>query len=113
MLEKCYIICVPKVGAENEGTKSLIGKALYGGKSAGWDYWLHLRSCMEFLGFTPCKADADACLDERSKKSDRATHWEYVLLYVNECLHDSIDPEIIIKNEIGMYFKVKEPSIGE
>ena len=56
--EKHYIICGPEFG-EHEGKRALIKRALYGGKSAGRDYWLHLRSCMEFLGFEPCKADPD------------------------------------------------------
>ena len=39
--EKHYIICGPEFG-EHCGKKALIRRALYGGKSAGRDYWLHL-----------------------------------------------------------------------
>ena len=46
------------------------------------------------------------------KKSDGTIYWEYVLLYVDDCLCISVDPESIIRNEIGKYFIVKEPSIG-
>ena len=67
---------------------------------------------MEFLGFTPCKADADVWMQE-VKNSNGANHWEYVLLYVDNCLSVSLDPESIIRNEIGKYFKVKEPLVGE
>ena len=43
--EKHYVICGPEFG-EHQGKKVLIRRALYDGKSAGRDYWLHLRSCM-------------------------------------------------------------------
>ena len=44
--EKHYVVCGPEF-CEHEGKKALIRRALYSGKSAGRDYWLHLRSCME------------------------------------------------------------------
>ena len=47
--EKHYVICGPEFG-EHQGNKALICRALYGGKSACRDYWLHLRSYMDFLG---------------------------------------------------------------
>ena len=56
--EKHYVICGPEFG-ENQGKKALIRCALYGVKSAGRDYWLYLQSCIEFLGFSPCRADPD------------------------------------------------------
>jgi hypothetical protein len=41
-LEKHFIICGPEFGIENEGRVALIGRALYGGKVAGHDFWHHL-----------------------------------------------------------------------
>ena len=76
--EKHYVVCGPEFG-EHEGKKALIMRALYGGKCAGRDYWLHLRSCMEFLGFSPCKADPDVWM-RASKREDNTDYWEYVLL---------------------------------
>ena len=32
---------------------ALIVRALHGVKAAGCDFWHHLRSCMQFLGFNP------------------------------------------------------------
>ena len=49
--KKDYIICGPEFGLENSGKVALIKRALYGGKVAGRDFWHHLRSCMDFLGF--------------------------------------------------------------
>jgi hypothetical protein len=40
--EKHYIICGKEFGLENEGQVAIIKRALYGGKAAGRDYWLHM-----------------------------------------------------------------------
>lgn len=54
-------------GIEYKGKRALIRRALYGGKFAARDYWCHLRSCMDFLGFDPCKADPDVWMHEGVK----------------------------------------------
>ena len=95
-LEKHYVICGPEFG-EHEGNKAMIRCALYGGKSAGRDYWLHLRSYMEYLGFSPCKADPDIWI-RKAKRVDNIDYWEYVLLYVDDCICISTDPEAIVRN---------------
>ena len=41
--ENYYVICDPEFG-EHQGKKALIRHTLYGGKSAGRDYWLHLAT---------------------------------------------------------------------
>ena len=66
---------------------------------------------MEFLGFSPCKADPDVWM-RASKREDNTDYWEYVLLYVDDCLCISTHPEKIIREEIGKYFLMKEASIG-
>jgi hypothetical protein len=109
--ERHYVICGKEFGEENEGRVALIRRALYGGKSAGRDYWLHMRSCMEFLKFTSCKADADVWM-RPATKADGSEYFEYVLLYVDDCLVVSENPEAILRQEIGKYFKLKEASIG-
>jgi hypothetical protein len=109
--ERHYVICGKEFGEENEGRTALIRRALYGGKSAGRDYWLHMRSCMEHLNFTSCKADADVWM-RPATRTDGTEYYEYVLLYVDDCLVVSENPEAILRQEIGKYFKLKEPSIG-
>ena len=47
----------------------------YGSKSAGRDYWLHLRSCMEFIGFKYWRADPDMWMQE-GMNYDATTYWE-------------------------------------
>jgi hypothetical protein len=66
---------------------------------------------MEFLGFSPCKADPDVWM-QASKREDNTDFWEYVLLYVDDCLCISTHPEKIIREEIEKYFLMKEASIG-
>ena len=39
-------------------------------------------------------------------------HWEYVLLYTDDVLFVSQDPEKILRAEIGKHFTLKEKSIG-
>ena len=109
--EKYYVICGSEFG-ENQGEKALIRRALYGGKSVGRDYWLHLRSCMEFLGFNPCKADPNIWM-RKNKRDDNTDYCEYILLYRDDCSCLSLDPESIVRDEIGKLFLMKEASISE
>ena len=81
------------------------------GKTAGRDFWLHLRSCMKHLGFQSCLADPDVWMREGEKPSGEK-YWEFVLLYTDDCLCISHKGESVLRNEIGKYFKLKEKSIG-
>ena len=45
-------------------------------------------------------------------KTDGTDYWEYVLLYVDDCLMVSNHGEEMLREEIGKYFKLKEKSIG-
>ena len=57
--KKHFIQCGPEFGPEREGTIAVIVRALYSGKSAGADYWKHMRACMTNLGFSSCQGDQD------------------------------------------------------
>ena len=57
--EKHFIICWPEFGLENTGKKALIIRDLYGGKRAVKDYWRHVWSAMDEMGFESCKVDPD------------------------------------------------------
>ena len=69
----------------------------------------HLRHCMRHLGFSSCLADPDVWM-RPALKSDGSTHYEYVLLYTDDSLVTSENPEDILRNELGKYFELK--SIG-
>ena len=109
--EKHYIRCGGEFGLENVGKTALIRRALYGGKSSGADFWKHLRSCMNHLGFTSCEADPDIWLRE-GQKDDGSPYWEYVLLYVDDALCISCDAANVLRQQIGKYFFIKEDSVG-
>jgi len=105
------VICGHEFGLEHIGKVALICRALYGGKSSGADFWKHLRSCMTHLGFHSCKADPDIWM-RAAQKDDGSAYWEYELLYVDDALCISMSAEHILRKEIGMYFYVKEGSVG-
>ena len=93
--QKNYIICGPKFGLENVGKVVLIHQALYGGKAAGRDFWNHLCSCMHYLNFKSCPADPDVWM-RPAIKSDRSTCYDYILLYMDDCLVISKNAENIL-----------------
>ena len=65
---------------------------------------------MTHLGFTSCLADPDIWM-RKAQKDDGSQYWEYVLLYVDDaCI--SMNPEQVLKNEIGKYFFIKPKSVG-
>ena len=108
--EKHYIICREDFRI-HKGKVTLIKRAIYGEKSTGRDYWLHLRSCMEFLGFKSFKSDPDVWIRE-AVKNDGTKYYAYVLLYVDDYISIGLNPGNILRDEIGKYFKLKKSSIG-
>ena len=109
--EKHYVICGPEFGLENVGKTAIIVRALYGGKSAGADYWRHVRSAMTSMNFKPCPADPDVWM-RPGTKADGSAYWQYVLLYTDDILAIMEEPEKYIREELGTYFTIKEKSIG-
>ena len=67
--EKHCVICGPEFGLEHVRKVALIRRALYGGKACGVDFWRHLWTYMQHLGFSSCKADSDIWI-KPSKKND-------------------------------------------
>ena len=94
--DKHDIIWVEEFGIEIFGKRALIVRALYGGKAAGRDFWRHLRSCMEFLGFKSKGGDPDFWMRPVTKQ-DGTEIYEYVLLYIDDCLVMSENAESILK----------------
>ena len=66
---------------------------------------------MNFLGFKSCQADPYIWTRE-APKTYVTDYWEYVLIYMNDCLVVSDHGEKMLREEIGKYFKLKEKSIG-
>ena len=90
---------------------AVIVRALYGGKSAGADYWRHVRSAMNELGFESCKADPDVWF-RASQKPGGTKYYQYVLLYTDDILAIMEEPERFLREELGTCFTLKEKSIG-
>ena len=100
----------PEFGSELRGRRANIVRALYGTKLAGSDFRNHLRDCMEKMGFSSCLADPDLWM--RKVVSDSGEqYYEYVLLYVDDCLVISQHPrKILVK--IDYYFPLKPDLVG-
>ena len=109
--EKHFIRCGEEFPIEMRGRIALIKRALYGGKSAGSDYWKHMRTCMDHLGFKSCKSDPDVWM-RAAVKPDGGKYWEYVLLYVDDALCCSCNPKDVLEKEIGKFWTMKKGSIG-
>ena len=108
--EKFYVTCGPEFGPELVGRKAIVTRALYGTKSAGRDFRNHLRDCMEHLGYFPCRADPDLWIRE-ARKDDGSMYYEYMLLYVDDCLCVSQHPKEAL-DRLGKYFTLKPGSVG-
>lgn len=112
ILEKHFIVCGDEFPLEYQGLIVLIRQALYGGKCPGSDYWKHMRSCMEHLGFESCKGDPDVWMREAIHPKDGCEYLEYILLYVYDCLFCSHQPRDVLEKEIGKYWTTKKVLLG-
>ena len=56
------------------GEIALIKRILYGRKSTGSDYWNHMCTCMENLGFKSCKIDPGVWMQPAVKPYDVADY---------------------------------------
>ena len=66
---------------------------------------------MNHIKFTSCLSDPNFWM-RPAIKSDGSKYYEYVLLYVDDCLVILENGEDILTQEIGRYFKLKEGSVG-
>ena len=108
--QKLWTKCGPEFG-KDQGKRAIIKRALYGSKAAGRDFRNHLRSCMEHLGYKSCLADPDLWMRPARKRKTNEEYWEYILLYVDDALAISEEPDAAL-HEIGKYFKLKPGSVG-
>ena len=109
--EKHCIICGPEFGLENVGKYAIIVKVLYIGKSAGANYWQHVRKAMEEMDFKSCTASSDIWL-WASTKSDGTSYYQYALLYTDYILAIMEDLKCFEMEELGKRFTIKEKLIG-
>ena len=109
--EKYYITCGIEWRPDLVGRQAKIVRALYVLKSSGADFRNHLRDYMGHLGFKSCLGNDDIWR-RPVIKSNGDEYWEYILLYMDDCLVISEFGKDIFRKELKPYFKLKEESIG-
>ena len=97
---------------QDDGKREIIGRAIYGLKSAGAAFRNHLADCMKHLGYTPCCADPYIWLKPMVRPSDVFKYYGYILLYVDDVMVVHNDALDVLMN-INKYFKLKPNSIGD
>ena len=108
--KKYYTVCGPDFGSEFIDKLAIIVRSAYGIKSAGADFRNHLCDCMEYLGYESCKAHPDMWMWS-STRTDGQYYYEYILLYVDNCLCISENPNTALL-QVDKYFPIKPASLG-
>ena len=88
----------------------MVIRALYGMKSFARGFRNHLTDCMDPMGYQSCLADLDLWM-RVSKMNNGLDYYEYVLLYVDNCLVVSQHPKDTLMR-LGKYFPLKPESVG-
>jgi hypothetical protein len=104
--EKVYTTAGPEFGAELEGQNVLIVRALYGLKSSGAAWRAHLANTLQSLGYTSCLADPDVWF-KAAVKPCGFEYYEYVLVYVDDVLVLSHQPEVTMK-ALEAFYRLKD-----
>jgi Reverse transcriptase (RNA-dependent DNA polymerase) len=107
--EKCYTTAGPEFGSTNEGRPVLIVRALYGLRSSGARWRDHLASTIRTMGFSACLAEADVWL-RRNVKPGGAEYYEYLLVYVDDILVVSHDPQAVM-DTLSKHYTLKAGSV--
>ena len=96
---------------EHRGKAMILVRALYGLKSSGASWRSMFKQFIEeTLGFAPTRADSDAYI-RRNRKVDGTEYYELLLVYVDDVLLISHDPDKVMK-DIGKAFEIKNDEYG-
>jgi hypothetical protein len=104
--EKVWCIAGAEFGSR-KGDKIIIVRALYGLKSSGAAWRAHLAESMSDIGYVPCEADPDVWMKANTDGKGR-DYYEYVLIYVDDVLAISHEPNVIM-NALTKLYRLKEP----
>jgi hypothetical protein len=88
----------------------IVKKALYRLKTSRAAFRAHLVETLYELNYAPTKADPDVWIRPGINKPDRFEYYEMVLVYVDDVLSISHDPEATMKGIQGT-FKLKADKI--
>jgi hypothetical protein len=109
--EKVWTVLGPEFGID-AGKSAIIVRPLYGSKSAGAAFCVHLASFMRQMGYTSCKADPDLWYKAETRPADSFRYYAYILCYVDDILCVHHDPMSVL-NLINGYMLVKPLLIGD
>jgi Reverse transcriptase (RNA-dependent DNA polymerase) len=106
-MEKVHFVTGPEFG-ENANRIALIVRALYGLKSSGAAWHTHFAQSLMDLGFISCESDPDVWRRPAMKKSGDK-YYEYILVYVDDCLIISEDPQKILSFLLDVHeYRIKD-----
>lgn len=109
--EKIWFEAGIECGHSLKGKVMRLTRALYGLKSSGASWRQMFKDFIEAkLNFTPSKVDADMYY-RRQTKPNGELYYELLLVYVDDVLAISHDPDAIMK-KIGMRFEIKNDEFG-
>jgi Reverse transcriptase (RNA-dependent DNA polymerase) len=107
--EKCYTIAGPEFVPTNEGQPVLVTRALYGLRSSGARWRDHLAETIRSMGFSACMGDPDVWL-RKAVKPGGFQYYEYVLVYVDDILAVSHNPQVIM-DSLSKHYTLKQGSV--
>ena len=109
--EKIWFEAGIECGKSARGKVMKLTRALYGLKSSGASWRQMFKDfIVHKLGFAPSRVDSDLYY-RKSKKPDGEFYYELLLVYVDDVLAISHDPEEIMK-QIGKRFEIKNDEYG-
>jgi hypothetical protein len=94
------------------GKTAIIVHALYGLKSAGAAFCMHLASFMQQMGYISCKAFPDLWYKAETRPVNNFRYYAYILCYVDDILcvrHDHMP----VLNSINEYMPLKPSLVGD
>ena len=91
--EKVHLRCGKQLfGKENEGKYAVIARTLNGLKSSGASWRYHFATEIRNMGFTDTMADNDV-YRKKSYSDDKTPYYEYMVVYVDDVICISQNPE--------------------
>jgi hypothetical protein len=109
VVKKNYTICGPEF-VQHEGQIGVIVKALYGLKTSGFQWRVHLAETLREMEFQMCAAANDVWYCS-AIKPDNTEYYEYVLVYTDDILAISHAPMQILTC-LNQHYVIKPGSIG-